>query len=92
MKRAGITFRFLEKVAPYEEALRAAGIEPVRIPADEPRTLEGLQGLLVSGGCDVNPRLYHEEPDPRTDPPDDTRDALEARLIADAAAACNCST
>ena len=69
--------------APYEEALRAAGIEPViirpgeHIPAD-------YTGLLLIGGSDVNPCLYDGARDPRTEGSDDARDQLELRLIQDA--------
>src|SRR5690242_10190897 len=68
---------------PYEEALRAAGIEPVliepgaAIPAD-------ISGLLLMGGSDVNPSRYGEVRHPETDDPDDARDDLECALIQDA--------
>lgn len=47
-------------------------------------TLDGVSGLLLTGGEDVNPKLYGEERIAETDAPDDERDALELRLIAQA--------
>ena len=64
-----------------------AGVEPVLIsPADTVDSLAGLDGLLLTGGSDVNPRVYGEEPDPRTHEPDDGRDAFEQRLLREALA------
>jgi putative glutamine amidotransferase len=68
--------------APYEEALRAAGIEPVlirpgsSIPAD-------ASGLLLMGGTDVNPARYGEARLSETESSDDARDELECALIED---------
>src|SRR5579859_837325 len=66
-------------VAPYEEALRQAGLEISYKP-----TLDGAGGLVLMGGTDVNPDLYGEERQPETDDPDDDRDAVELWLLADA--------
>ena len=41
-------------------------------------------GLLLTGGCDVNPARYGEAPGPETQEPDDERDASEAALIDEA--------
>ena len=83
-KRVGVTYRDLGKVAPYERALLAVGIEPVLIHPDTPISLDGLDGLLLSGGSDVNPRLYGQARHEANDEPDDARDALEQRLLASA--------
>jgi putative glutamine amidotransferase len=82
--RAGITFRLARKLEAYERAMREAGIEPVRISPDGPRTLESLDGLVLTGGTDVNPALYGQERAPETDEPDDARDELELRLLREA--------
>src|SRR5579863_4612635 len=67
---------------PYEEALRAAGIEPVLVrPGDN--VPSDAAGLLLMGGADVNPELYKETRARETDMADDARDALEYHLIAD---------
>jgi putative glutamine amidotransferase len=85
--KAALTFREPHKAEPYAEALRQAGIEPVLISPDSPRALAGLQGLLLSGGTDLNPACYGETPHPGNEPPDDARDALETALLAEALAA-----
>lgn len=51
----------------YTKALRAAGAVPLIYPFDlDPEEAEGLidrvDGLLLSGGADLAPRLYGEEP------------------------------
>ena len=85
--KAGLTFSEPGKAEPYAEALRRAGIEPVLISPDEPRSLAGLQGLLLSGGTDLNPARYGAPPHPGNETPDDARDELETGLLAEALAA-----
>jgi gamma-glutamyl-gamma-aminobutyrate hydrolase PuuD len=66
--------------APYEEALRDAGVEPVLIrPGAEIPT--DVSGLVLMGGTDVNPTLYGEVRQSETDTSDDARDELECALI-----------
>lgn len=67
---------------PYVDAARAAGIEPVVISPGDP-VPHGWSGLLLFGGSDVNPARYGEAPHEKTDSPDDARDELECKLIAD---------
>ena len=76
-KRVAVTFNELDRVITYEEALIEVGLEPVR----NPDSLDGLAGLLLTGGTDVNPALYNQAPHPKTEQPDDARDALEVRLL-----------
>lgn len=85
--KAGLTFRYPRKAEPYAEALRQAGIEPVLISPEEPRLLAGLQGLLLSGGTDLNPARYGGTPHPGNETPDDALDELETGLLAEALAA-----
>ena len=80
-KRVGVTYRDAAKVVPYEKALREVGIEPVRIRPGDSEPVEGLDGLLLTGGVDVNPRLFRQEPHEANDKPDDERDAMEQRLL-----------
>src|ERR1700688_2090667 len=83
-KRVGITYNNPEKLKPYAEALRLVGLEPVRLRAGDAVSLDSLDGLLISGGCDLNPRLDGEETRPETQKPDDARDELENRLLGEA--------
>ena len=55
----------------YAEAVKDAGGHPVLLPiayrkAVLRRYLEGIDGLVIVGGDDVDPRLYGEEPLPGT--------------------------
>jgi len=83
-KRVGITYGNIAKVEPYAKALRSVGVEPVLIDASSDAQIEELDGLLLSGGTDLNPKLYGQEPRPENDAPDDARDAMEQRLLAEA--------
>lgn len=72
--RVGITFGLKSNRTHYEAALRGVGLEPVAISPAEPKTaLDGLEGLVLSGGADVK-----EQPE---------RDELEGALLALALAA-----
>ncbi|EMR03510.1 gamma-glutamyl-gamma-aminobutyrate hydrolase family protein [Cesiribacter andamanensis] len=42
-------------------AIRLAGGRPVRITPSRPRTADGLQGLVIGGGADVDPDAYQQE-------------------------------
>jgi putative glutamine amidotransferase len=79
--RAGLTFRYPDKAERYADALRQAGVEPVLISPEERRDLTGLQGLLLSGGTDLNPALFGAAPHPEDEDPDDARDELERALL-----------
>lgn len=41
--------------------IRLAGGKPIRITPSFPRTADGLQGLIVGGGADVDPSTYQQE-------------------------------
>jgi putative glutamine amidotransferase len=85
--RAGVTYRFEDEVVRYEAALRGVGIEPVRISPVDKRSLVSLDGLLLTGGTDVNPVRYGEQRHPKTEDPDDPLDELEISLLRDALSA-----
>ena len=68
------------KREPYRAALRSVGLDPV----EDVTSLEGLAGLCLAGGADVDPALYGEEPHPKTEPPDRQRDRLECSLLREA--------
>src|ERR1700722_6400003 len=77
-------YRDLEENAPYEQALRDAGIEPELVLAGSDASLDEVAGLVLLGGSDVNPQLYGEERQAQTDEPDEQRDRSECGLIAEA--------
>ncbi len=81
MKRVGVSFRLLDKAPPYENAVRLAGLDPVRVTPDAPVPLDGLDGLVLTGGTDIDPALFGEEREPHTDDPDRERDRLEMELL-----------
>lgn len=69
----------------YAEAIAAAGGVPVLLPPQDPSSAESvvgrLDGLVVSGGADVEPARYGEEPHPRTTAWRSDRDAWELALL-----------
>ena len=75
-----------EPVGPYAEALEAAGGEAVILDVAAPEAtnaaFSSIEGLMLTGGADVDPALYGETPDPdanvRIRP---QRDAVELPLI-----------
>ena len=76
---------FLPKV--YFEAVNRAGGIAVLLPPQpvSPRiarqVIAGLDGLIVTGGKDVDPALYGQEPHDTTDAPRPDRDAWENALL-----------
>ena len=64
---------------PYVEALRHAGIECIF-----GASLDGVSGLMLMGGTDVNPARYGDALHPETEASDDRRDQLEIALITEA--------
>ncbi len=81
MKRAVVAYRDEKRIAPYADALRSVGIDPVLVtPAQPLDSLDGM-GLVLTGGTDVDPALYGAEPEPFTEEPDRERDAMEQRLL-----------
>lgn len=80
-RRVAVTYRDSKKVEPYEQALRIAGIEWVLIHPESGRRIDALDGLLLTGGTDVNPKLYQQARHSETEEPDDARDAMEKRLL-----------
>jgi len=81
-----LTYGEPKKAAPYAEALREAGIEPVLIAAGSAANIDGFRGLVLSGGTDLNARLYGGTPSAEDEPADDERDRLEMDLLGQALA------
>jgi putative glutamine amidotransferase len=80
-----VCYRFESKAAPYLDALRDAGCDPVGItPANAPESLKHFEGLVLTGGTDLSPELYGEAPHPQTQPPDPERDEMDLQLLRDA--------
>ncbi len=71
----------------YTNAIYAVGGRPVVLPVvtNPPDCLlSGFDGLVLTGGGDVDPLLYGESPDPRVSGVRTDRDAFETALYRDA--------
>lgn len=85
--RVAVTYRLDKKAEPYFAALRQADVEPVGVsPAQPVESLDGFDGLLLSGGTDLDPALYGQVPHAKADKPDRERDELELLLVREALA------
>lgn len=75
---------------PYEDAVRWAGGEPVRIELDQPpaqvmKQIERCDAVLLPGSrADVDPQKYSAERHPKTAPTDPKRDTVDELLLQDA--------
>jgi gamma-glutamyl-gamma-aminobutyrate hydrolase PuuD len=68
----------------YVDAVELAGGRPVLIPPSEDgveETLDALDGLIFSGGADLDPAAYGADAHPATDVPQARRDAGELALL-----------
>ena len=80
-----VTAAFLPAV--YFEAVQRAGGIPVLLPpqpADPEvvgRVLDGVDGIIITGGADVDPARYGQDARPETDAPQLERDAWEDALL-----------
>lgn len=83
MKKVAVTYSNKQKLQPYLRALEGVGVQPVAISPGEPASLAGMDGLLLSGGPDVNPALYHQDPLEGTEF-NTARDEMESRLLEEA--------
>jgi putative glutamine amidotransferase len=68
------------RINDYLESVRRAGGEPRVLSIDSSPTLDGLDGLLFTGGGDIDPAHYRDARDPNTNDPDAARDAFELAL------------
>lgn len=76
--------------AQYIEGITAAGGIAVLLPPQPvtsdiaARVLDGVAGLVITGGRDLDPAGYGQAPHAESDRPDITRDAWEFALLAEA--------
>ncbi len=68
-----------ERTKHYYDSLEAAGAEYTIVDSDD--LPSDAQGLLLTGGVDVDPRRYGERRGPHTDRSKPERDAHELRLL-----------
>jgi gamma-glutamyl-gamma-aminobutyrate hydrolase PuuD len=68
----------------YVSSVQAAGGRPLVVPPQDDavdETLDALDGLILSGGVDIDPAVYGAERDERTDPAHPHRDEAELALL-----------
>jgi putative glutamine amidotransferase len=70
----------------FEGVIRAGGVAVLLPPqpvdhAVVDSVLDSLDGLIITGGYDVDPASYGQDPHPKTDPPRTVRDAFELALL-----------
>ena len=75
--------------APYVRSVLSAGgvpivLSPLMGPSYAARALDGVEGLVLTGGEDMDPAWYRAEPDPKANPPSRERDLFELALFAGA--------
>ena len=76
--------------AQYVEAITRAGgiallLPPQRVTDSEAASIIGrLDGLLVTGGADINPARYGQDKNPHTQDSEDLRDGFEDALLTQA--------
>lgn len=73
----------------YVRAIVAAGGVPVMLsplmgPSFAGRALDGVDGLVLTGGEDMDPAWYQTAPHPKANPPSRERDLFELALFASA--------
>ena len=64
----------------YVESVRRAGGEPCVLQINVSASLKDLDGVLLTGGGDIDPAHYQEPRHPKTAAPDTARDAFELEL------------
>jgi putative glutamine amidotransferase len=72
------------RTADYLESIRRVGGDPIEIAAATENAFEILgraDGLLLTGGGDVDPALYSEAPHPTFEPAEPGRDEFEIALV-----------
>jgi len=68
--------------ARYRAAIEAHGARSVELPSNTlPTVLDGLDGVLLTGGGDIHPSHYGQTPHPKLGHVDDARDQFELLLV-----------
>jgi putative glutamine amidotransferase len=83
-RRVLVPFREPGRIQPYLDAVVMAGLEPVPFLTETPRSLADVEGLVLTGGTDIEPVRYREFALPETEEPDRERDEIEFELLAEA--------
>lgn len=78
LKRFGLAAFYVQRV---EEAGGLPVVLPTLAPERAEEVLQRVDGLLLSGGADVDPDLYGAAPHPRLGPVDRPRDLFEIALL-----------
>lgn len=81
------TFRLNTLNENYTKAVQAAGGLAMMLPphqSDIPALLDRLDGVIITGGGDVDPTRYGQERHAKTEEVDDERDAFEIAVIEEA--------
>ena len=91
--RPGVDYHYLS--ASYSAAVTEAGGVPVIVAPGAPEVVARLDALVVTGGYDIDPRLYGAEPEPGVHPEaprrvDADRRLLDAALARDLPLLCVC--
>jgi putative glutamine amidotransferase len=82
--RIGITADPDYNIAEYEAAVRQAGGEPIRWMPDVARVavdLHDVDGIILSGGEDIDPERYGAHAHPKTETASAARDEYEIALV-----------
>lgn len=84
----GVTAPNKEWAESYVRAVQSTGASAEVLiditPQQAVEKLGKLDGVLITGGEDVDPRLYGETPHPKTQPANKVRDAFEVAIIQEA--------
>ena len=75
-----------ERVQWYLDRVRLAGAEAIELAGPEAR-IDGLDGLILTSGLDVEPERYREERHPKVKHTDGNRDEFELAVVRAALAA-----
>ena len=70
-----------DKAEPYRRALEKAGVEVIDFSPESGAALERVDGLVLTGGTDVDPALYKAARAPETEESDRERDDYESLLL-----------